>query len=287
MNYKKVFSKTRFQTKTRNSFHIDHRSKRILAGTRGGDSRTVFIGKVIEQGRTSTVLDYGVYCDVSFPHVIGIFGNRGSGKSFDLGVFLEELYLSPGEARQETAQDAAIVFDVQDQFWTLAYEPDADDPEDAEQLRELGKWGLSAGSVAKVSFLVPATTETQVPGANRFSLPASEVSEADYLAILELERFSPMGQALLTLLEARGSSTPGELALSCNSQGVLSGFQEATVDGVRWRLESLERTGIVDNEGIVVDELLQPGRLSVILMRKHVRRGSCAHRRRPVAADCG
>ena len=214
--YRKVFTKTRFRTKSRNSFQIDHKARRIIVGARNAGPQTAFIGKVIEQGKASTILDYGVFCDVSFPHVIGVFGNRGSGKSFDLGVFLEEIYLDKAANERGGISDAAIVFDVQDQFWTLGYKPNPDDEHDSQQVSELSKWGLVGQQLKNVSILVPSASDTQVPNAKRFSLAASQVSEADFLAILELERFSAMGQAFLTLLAKHGKQPPGELAAICD-----------------------------------------------------------------------
>ena len=268
MDYKRVFSKTRFQTKSQNSFQLDHKSRSVFVGVRDISQHTAFIGKVIEQGRTSTILDYGVFCDVNFPHVIGVFGNRGSGKSFDLGVFLEEIFI-PGKAGNlPNTTNAAIVFDIQDQFWTLGYEPGPDDSVDAQQVAELKKWGLEKSHVGDVSILVPVGYDTQVPNAVPFSLAAAQIAEADFLAILELERFSPMGQALITLLNKGKSNTPRQLALACtDNTGLLNNYQQSTVDGLRWRLESLAKTDIIADFGIQIDNLLQPQCLSIVLMR--------------------
>ena len=268
MKYKKVFSRTRFQTKSRNNFQIDHKSRRIFVGTRDVGSRTAFVGKVIEQGKLSTILDYGVFCDVSFPHVVGVFGNRGSGKSFDLGVFLEEIFI-PGKVSNHTnSSDAAVVFDIQDQFWTIGYKPNPDDPLDAHQVSELEKWGLERNQLDNVSILVPAGCDTQVPNAVSFSLAAAQITETDFLTILELERFSPMGQALITLLNEGKNKTPAQLAVACTSKGgALNNYQQSTVDGLRWRLDSLAKTKIIAETGIHIDNLLQPQCLSIVLMR--------------------
>ena len=267
MNYKKVFTKSRFHTKSRNSFQVDHKLRRIIVGARDTNQQTAYIGKVIEQGRVSTVLDYGVFCDVSFPHVIGIFGNRGSGKSFDLGVFLEEIYSATTEDNNSQASDAAIVFDVQDQFWTLGYQPNSDDSNDQYHISELNRWGLNGRQLKDVCIFVPASSDTQIPCAKKFCLSASQVSEADYLAILDLERFSAMGQAFLSLHAAQGPKPPRDLAAACTSQGPLGAFQPGTVDGLRWRLDGLTKTGIIEQKGVGIDNFLRPGKVSVVLMR--------------------
>jgi hypothetical protein len=265
MSYKRVFLTSPFQTKSQNSFSLDQRSKRLFAGSREtARARFAYVGKFFEQGKTSNILDYEVHCDVSFPHVIGIFGNRGSGKSFDLGVFLEGIFL-PDPAT--VIGDAGIVFDIQDQFWTLAFQPQETIAADKSQLDGLREWGLSPNSIANVRILVPNGSDTSVPNAITFSLSPDQLSAADWLAILELERFSAMGQALLALLESEGHQTPADLAGSIDTAQSLINFQQGTLDGLRWRLQSLAESGIIASQGVAMDALLQPNSVSVILMR--------------------
>lgn len=265
MTYKKVFSSSPFHTKSQNAFSLETRLRRLFIGGRDAQrSRHAFLGKFFEQGRTSNLLDYDVYCDVSFPHVVGIFGSRGSGKSFDLGVLLEDIFLPD---QDKPVRDAGIVFDIQDQFWTLAYCPQASVSADRAQLDILDEWGLAPRAIEHLSVLVPSGSDTAVPNTLPFSLSPEQMSPADWLAILELERYSPMGQALLNLLSDVGPETPARLASRIGSCQSLAIFQQGTIDGLRWRLQSLSESRVIGNEGISIDALLQPGRVSVILMR--------------------
>lgn len=262
MAYKKVFSSTRFRTGAQNNFNLSHKDKRVLVGSREpAPSKSAYIGKVIEQGRTGNLLDYEVHCDISFPHVIGVFGSRGSGKSFDLGVFLEEIFQS-GQGG-----DSGIVFDIQDQFWTLAHVPSQDISGDTGHLADLAKWGLAPAALPHLVVWLPRGSDTPVPDAKPFSLAPIQLSDADWLALLELERFSPMGQALLNLLRQAGPLTPDLLAQAIPGSGLTVRFQQPTLDGLSWRLNSLADVGIIDNSGVEIDDLLQPDTLSVILMR--------------------
>lgn len=262
MTYKKVFSATRYRTAAQNNLRHNPREKRVLIGGRSdAPAKTAYIGKIIEQGRTGSLLDYEVHCDIAFPHVIGIFGSRGSGKSFDLGVFIEEIFRHAG------AGDSGILFDIQDQFWTLAYPPSTGISGDAPHLDDLDRWGLSPTALPGVSVFVPKGSDTSVVGAVDFSLAPEQLSQADWLALLELERFSPMGQALLTLIDRLGPLTPEGLARGVAAAGLSSAFQQGTIDGLTWRLNSLANVGVIDEQGIDIDELLRPDALSVILMR--------------------
>ncbi|MEH2679616.1 DUF87 domain-containing protein [Rhizobium leguminosarum bv. viciae] len=267
MRYTKVFTQSRFQTRAQNNFSVDNKEKSVFLGSRNETrQRSALVGKVLEHGKIANVLDYSLFCDVSFPHVIGIFGSRGSGKSFDLGVLIEGIFLSDN-LTPSSVTDAAIVFDVQDQFWTLGYSPQASLEIDQEQLRDLKRWGLEPCAIPNVKVLVPDESDTSVPHATPLSLAADQLSVGDWLAILELERFSAMGQALLALLEEGGALPPGQLADSCAGSVAMSRFQQATVDGLSWRLRGLEASGVIKTKGLLIDELLRPGTLSVVLMR--------------------
>lgn len=263
MSYKKVFTSSRFNTRSQNNFRIDQRNRQILIGGRTSTTKSVYIGKVIEQSRVGNILDYEIHCDVLFPHVVGVFGSRGSGKSFDLGVFLEGVF----QPSIGTSSEAGIVFDIQDQFWTLGYAPNPKIAADQVHLAEIAEWGLIPAALVNVQVLVPSSSDTPVPNARKFSLAPDQLTAQDWLAILELERFSAMGQALLALLDEQGNGTPAELVDHIDTSPAMSNFQQGTADGVRWRLKSLADARIIDHEGISVDDLLRPGTLSVILMR--------------------
>lgn len=264
MKYKKLLTGTRFTARAQAKFAVDAKSKTLVVGRRDPtDSDVALIGKVLEQNSVANLLDHNVAIDVSFPHVVGVFGSRGSGKSYDLGIILEGIF----DANRKVVSDAAIVFDVQDQFWTLGYCPDPAIEVDRPQLADLAAWGIEPVRVNQVNVWVPYASDTQVAGATQFSLAASQLAYGDWLAILELERYSAMGQALLALLEASAGATPTQLAELCNQSGTLANFQQSTIDGLRWRLESVASTAIVGPTGLSVDTLLARGSLTVILMR--------------------
>lgn len=61
-------------------------ARRVLIGNQGEGNEHVFIGRLAEAGQLVRV-DF----DLSLPHVVAIFGKRGSGKSYTLGSFIEGL----------------------------------------------------------------------------------------------------------------------------------------------------------------------------------------------------
>ena len=259
-----VLRKTRFvASATPARIDFDAASRSVMVG-RTGDSRG-YIGRVCETSQGKNILDSSVWFNARFPSVIGIFGMRGTGKSFDLGIFAECLAGASQVSRGDSSAPAVVVFDVQNQFWTLSLAPTPEN--DEKQLGMLKKWGLAGEAVDGLRCWTPSGAASYVPGATEYKIAPEQLDESDWLALLEQERYSPVGQALLELLRVCPNRAPAELVARVRTGGMLPSFQSATVDALRWRLESLAKTGIIGEPGIDAGEFLAPGRVSVVLMR--------------------
>lgn len=270
MNSRKVVSAPTFKTSDPAVFVKHDKGRRVvIAGVREMDSDLAvgYFGKVVEASGGANLLDFGVWIDLLFPHVIGIFGTRGTGKSFDLGVLSECISGMSGVVSGHLPASATVIFDVQDQFWTLGFMPDAALAEDRRHLEELQRWGLSPAALEQLHVLVPQGVETELPNVTVFRVDPDQLSSDDWLALLELERYSPMGQALLALLRSCSSCEPAALAAACLQEGVLTSFQAGTVDALRWRLDALVGTDLVGSPGIDPEDLLVTGRTTVFLLR--------------------
>src|SRR5712664_1923794 len=119
MKTRKVITSARLKTaESIVQLNVDNKNRAVLVGKRSqaANSSVGLVGKVAEQGIGSSVLDYGVWLDLNFPHVIGIFGTRGSGKSFDLGVLAECILGLPDVVHGKMPTSSLVLFDVQDQF---------------------------------------------------------------------------------------------------------------------------------------------------------------------------
>jgi hypothetical protein len=267
---KKVITAARFQSSEPVAFlNTDSGTRSILVGARKGETRSSygFIGKVCEQTVGSSILDYSVWLDLSFPHVIGVFGMRGSGKSFDLGVLIENIIGFPEVISGDPPSNAIIIFDLQNQFWTLGLEPTPGLPEDLHQLQNLELWGLLPGSATSTKLWLPDGCSSPLPNVRQFKLAPEHLNESDWLTLLELERYSPMGQALLALLSDSADKNPTTLASRAVSGGCLDLFQQGTIDGLRWRLDALSGTRLIGEPGVSIDDFLIPDTTSIILIR--------------------
>ena len=265
----KVATVPLFKTSMSSSLlNYETRDRAVLVGRRADESEAAsgLIGKVIEQASGSNLLDYGVWMDMSYPHVVGIFGTRGTGKSFDLGVLAECVAGAPDVCAGRPPESATVFFDIQSQFWTLSQQPSAGLPEDHWQIAALQNWGIGLSAMDRVLVWYPRGTDNLVPGAVEFGISPRDLSPDDWLALLRLERFSAMGQALLTVIDRHGPAHPSELAGRMTGS-MLRDFQASTLDAVRWRLDSLSLTHLIEEPGIDLNRFLKPGMVSVLLLR--------------------
>ena len=266
----KVIQKTRFKSaEAAVDFDVvqSHRAL-VLGGSSDSHSPKGLIGKVVESSSTRSMLDYSIWLDLGFPHVIGVFGTRGSGKSFDLGILAEcALVAGDSVSSGDDFDGGVIVFDIQDQFWTLGFEPDPDLEEDRQQLNDLKQWKISPASAPTVALWLPSGCTFPSSNTKDFTISPAQLQSEDWLALLELDRYSPQGQALLSLLEFFPNSTPSDLASKCQP-ALLSNFQTTTVEALRWRLEAIEGANIISTNGTNIEELIGGGSASVLLLRE-------------------
>ena len=263
---KKIFTKPRFTTSsTATSIHYNSANRAVVVGREHGDNYG-YIGRVCETSRSKSILDSSVWLNASFPSVIGVFGMRGTGKSFNLGIFAECLVgMSQVSHGNPSSSPAVVIFDVQDQFWTLSIEPSGE--KDKEHLDNLSKWHLSPAGLSEVFCWVPSGSNSYAPNSREYRIAPDQLGKSDWLALLEQERYSAIGQALLELIRRTQDHSPRALATQARVGGILSQYQAQTVDALRWRLESVAETNLIDTLGVDIAELLVPGRVSVILLR--------------------
>lgn len=267
---RKVVTSARFRTsESSGGLNADDQVRGISLGRRVDEAQLAsgFLGKVIEQSAGRSVLDYGLWLDLAFPHVIGVFGTRGTGKSFDLGIIAESVAGMPSVIAGSIPGSTAVIFDVQDQFWTLALSPSQELPEDAGHLGALKQWGLDPAGLPDVRLWQPGQAVSTLPNLTELHIAPGQLHLDDWLAILELERYSPMGQAFQTLLREFGNQAPADLARRAIPSALLSTFQQSTIDALRWRLEAVAEHNLIQEPGIEIHELLVPGRISILLLR--------------------
>ena len=293
---------------------IDYRTEDVLhpgteiAGTRsiivgqnrpnGDPQAAILLGAVCELTTAKSMMNWGVWLDVEFPHVILIVGKRGSGKSYDLGIIAEAL-CAPNDSAiaRGTEPFAMILFDTQSQFWTLAETGALTD----EQRRLLGNWNIPTNAIIQPKIYRPKGTPKIGDNEIEFALRPGDLSGADWAALCELEQFSAMGQCLY---KARAAMSEGfslqQMIDWLQTDDAADEHVEGTRVGLKWRLDAQQSTNLFDEtaedictrlgtigaKGVIQLADLEESVKSVIvavIMRKLINWAGPAQRRRKMA----
>lgn len=247
------------------------REQHERAGCRG----LAYIGCVWEEGELA---GRPVLLDVLKPHVVFICGQRGSGKSYTMGVLAEELASSGLGV-------AVVILDPVGVFWSMK-QPNRDEGE----LRELEKWGLKPRGFSNVRVFVPLGVYGELPEATRdapFSVRPSELTVDDWCYAFGFRRFSPMGLLLEKTLtnvregyiaatgegevrvEGKGDDYSVDDLIRCieTAADILSperGFKADTRRAVISRLMAAKEWGVFSREGTPLEDVVKPDTVTVV-----------------------
>jgi hypothetical protein len=222
------------------------RSLLVGQNSRNGDPEAaMLLGSICERNNAKSFLNWGVWLDATFPHVILIVGKRGSGKSYDLGIIAEGLCaIEDSPIAYGTEPFAMILFDTQSQFWTLSGLDAEDDTNQKELIR---RWNIGGNRIKAPVIYRPKGTPQIGEREVEFALRPSDLEAADWAALCGLERFSHMGQCLYKARDAMGSNFSLEdLIAWLKSLKASAEYGENTRDAVRWRLEAQASTKLFD-----------------------------------------
>jgi DNA helicase HerA-like ATPase len=155
-----------------------------------------YLGKVVISPTEPPVLGKDFYIDLSTSHVILLAGKRGYGKSYTLGVIVEEFCKLPYDIRRRLA---VIVIDTVGIFWTLKYP-------NKEQEELLKKWNLNPRSFENVKILVPKGKFLDYYRNNLvcdgyFGIKPSELEIFDWLSLFGLSMEDKVAGILIEALE--------------------------------------------------------------------------------------
>jgi DNA helicase HerA-like ATPase len=209
--------------------------KRYLIGRRdeGGDG-LLFLGRYLAlDGSTGA----GVYLDVLKPHAILICGKRGYGKSYTMGVIIEEFARLRPEIRKNFC---AVVVDTMGIFTQM------DKPSPAVP----SKWGLRSEGCAIRVFAPRAHIRSS--GVRPLEIPTGSLSFYDFCDLLGIEPSGGPGAALMNAMSGAASFDIGDLLLVVDGASALSGALR-TIDA--WKLFSRSAS---------YEGLLEPGTVNVI-----------------------
>ncbi|HWQ96279.1 MAG TPA: DUF87 domain-containing protein [Candidatus Methylomirabilis sp.] len=145
-----------------------------------------------------------VQMDALRPHAVLICGKRGYGKSYTMGIIIEELASLPPEVNI-----AALVVDTMGIFWTMRHS-------NTREHDILSKWGLSPAGIDAELFVPEGSIkqyEKMHIEAKPFSISPSTLSGYDWCSLFGLDQISPIGVFLLKTIDKIRENT-AEFSLS-------------------------------------------------------------------------
>jgi hypothetical protein len=231
----------------------------------------VYLGKIFENSPGKSYLGANAWLDASFPHVIYITGTRGSGKSFDLGVLLEGIshLAEPSNIQYEVAPQASILLDLQNQFWTLQFEPRPNVPANASQIADLKQWGIPPNRLDDCHVFIPKQSKALIGNEKYFSLKASDVIATEWCALLGQSLYSPQGHIISRTLDSLSGSEYGidDLLTYIRTDANWGGVADSSRNAVIYKLSDLARSELLSSDGLEITSLLVPGRCNVFMLR--------------------
>lgn len=202
-----------------------------LLGSSEHGSPALFLGRYLALDGSSGA---PVLLDVTKPHAAVICGKRGYGKSYTLGVLVEEFAGLPARVRRNFS---IIVVDTMGIFGCMA---------EAE--------GLGVKVFAPVQFL-----DDMPPDTLPFEIPTGSLSLYDYCELLGIDPLSPHGAALVGAISGREAFSIEALIADIASSEAPSEVRSAVCSLLSmvasWRLFSSQAT---------FASLLEPGSINVI-----------------------
>lgn len=215
----------------------------------------------ISIGRYSALdfsLGADVHIDVLHPHVILICGKRGYGKSYTLGVFLEEIARLDQHVRNNLA---VVVIDTLGIFWTTLFP-------NTIAVAELKTWNRSPEGTP-ITLLVPKKYlgEYQKQGimAQPFSLNVSELSLSHWYQLFHIKPTDPFGIILTRAYLELKSHYPD---FSIND--ILSHIQNdkradtAVKDAAENFLVLADSWGIFEKKGLCITDIVKRNTITIL-----------------------
>ncbi len=245
----------------------------------------VYLGRLAEAGPLTDVR-----FDTGMAHVIGLFGKRGSGKSYTLGTLLEGLCTQETDTTisANPRTRAVLLFDTLGIFqWVnIALSEQSKKETIQNQFAARRGWSIKSEPLDVAIWIPKGSASDNTPSTHKeFTIRCSDFAAEDWGYLLGLNIYQDrMGQLLndafiKVTTEGWHDGTNFHKGTESYSLSALIKCVEADCDltttyatetrrALRQQLCTYERNPIFADDGTSLQDLLQPGRMSVIVMNK-------------------
>ncbi|MBC7085642.1 MAG: ATP-binding protein [Methanomethylovorans sp.] len=196
--------------------------------------------------------------DALGPHCVLICGKRGYGKSYTMGILVEELSLLPENIKNNIA---SLVVDTMGIFWTMGI---PNEP----QKGLLQQWSLSPMGI-NIKVFVPAGSvkkyDQQQIEVYPFSIPISSMDGYSWCQLFNIDEVSPLGVLLIRIVSEL-QSTYKNFSFDAIMDRVMEDERADIV--TKSAAENYIRTafswGVFTEEGINVKDIVRGGCITVL-----------------------
>lgn len=230
--------------------------KRYVLGRRTNDSpASLNIGRFYALDGS-----YGatVEMDATIPHAVLICGKRGYGKSYTLGVLVEEIGLLEEKIRNNLS---TIIIDTLGIFWTMAYPNTITSKENV-------TWQNNTKGI-DISLYVPANSlrdyAKYTANLNSFSIKTSDISTEHWCTLFDVKPTDPFGmiitKAVLELKENTTSFTIDDILQKIRNNNSVDDITKGVAENL---LNVAKSWGLFNSQGFLLESLTRPGAISVL-----------------------
>jgi DNA helicase HerA-like ATPase len=182
-----------------------------------------------------------VYMDLARPHVMGIFGKRGTGKSYSMGTIAEEI-----QDVDISDNLSTIIIDSMGVYWSMKRPNDR-----ASAILE--KWDFKPKSYDANIYIPEGKTEEfskkEIPYDETFTIRPGELTSEEWRMALDIEANSKMAILLDKTLSKLKEEAGQDYRLHHIKKGIKKfDFEDEIVKGLENRLENAEEWGIFGKE---------------------------------------
>jgi len=203
-------------------------------------------------------LGSNVYLDILRPHVTLICGKRGYGKSYTIGVLLEEIGKLGEEVRKNLG---VVVLDTLGIYWTTKYA-------NKEDKKILKKWNIQAKGF-DIDLFVPkklvSTYKENNISAKSFSIKVSELSSFHWCQLFNVSPTNPLGialtRAVLNLKEKKENYSIDEILDYISRDKRIDKSVKAAAENF---LKNAEDWGIFDKKGLNIIDFVKRGAINIL-----------------------
>jgi len=198
-----------------------------------------------------------VYLDALKPHVTLICGKRGYGKSYTMGVILEEISRLEEKIRKNLS---LIVIDTLGIFWTSNY------PNNEKEI--LKKWNIKSEKT-KINLFTPKKVvkdyEEKNIKTNVFSIKTSDLSSFHWLKLFKLNYTKPLGIAITRVIQdLKEKNTDYSIDMIIDLIKKDEKNDRIIINAAENLFKMADEWEIFKKKGLNLDKIVIPGEVSIL-----------------------